>query len=153
MKTARQLTLAILFLLIAGAFYGSYHLITDSTGSSIGLPFYLLNGSPIKDYSLPGWLLLFTVGIPASMVVIEIWRKSKRYSFLIMLQGILLSLFIIVQMILFGETFLIQFVFLFLGIALIGLGLLQHQRKIIVEAGRKTMPAPKSHHHKHRKHR
>ena len=63
MKTARQLSVALLMFLCIGALYVSYHLITDPTGSSLGLPFYLLNGTIFSDYVAFGWILLITVGL------------------------------------------------------------------------------------------
>ena len=151
MKVARQLSIAILLSLCGGALYGSYHMITDPTGNSLGLPFYLLNGTVFSDYAIIGWILLFTVGVFSAVTIFSIVQKLSIYSFLIMLQGVILTIFIIMQMLLLGETFLIQYVFLAVGVGLIGLGALQNQRKIVVESERKINPAPKSHHHKHRK--
>ena len=71
-----------------------------------------------------------------------------------MVQGAFLCLYTIVQMILLGETFVVQYATLIMGGALIGLGALQSQRKIVTDSEKKMQaahPAPKSHHHKHRK--
>ena len=40
MKAARQLSIIILAFLCASALYGSYEMIIDPTGNSLGLPFY-----------------------------------------------------------------------------------------------------------------
>jgi hypothetical protein len=129
-------------------------MIADPTGSSLKLPFYLLNGTIFSDYLIFGWLLLFLVGVFSLIVIIMIYLKTRLYSFFVMIEGVLLAVFIIVQMILLTESFLIQYIMLFLGIVLIGLGALQNQRKIVVDAEKKPQqPAPKSHHHKHRKHK
>lgn len=151
MKTARQLSIAILAILCITALYGSYHMITDPTGNSLGLPFYLLNGTILNSYLIGGWILLFTVGLLSAVVIISIKKKSRNYSFMIMLQGVVLCIFVIAQIVLFSQSFLIQYVYLFAGVLLIALGVLQNQRKIVVETEKKYKPAPKSHHHKHRK--
>jgi hypothetical protein len=151
MKAARQLSIAILFVLCITAFYAGYHMVSDPTGSSLGLPFYLLNGSVFTSYAMIGWLLLFMVGVFSVVTIICIKLKSSIYSFLIMLQGVILFVFIVIQMLLLGETFIIQYAFLIAGIALIGLGALQFQRKIVIESKQKTDMPVKSHHHKHRK--
>lgn len=155
MKTARQLSVALLVFLAISALYGSYHMITDPTGASLGLPFYLLNGTLFTDYLLAGWVLLVVVGLFSMYSMAQVLRKGKNYSFLIMLQGVLLCIFVTVQMFLLGETFLIQYVYLFIGVLLIGLGAMQNQRRIVVETEKDAHPVlkPKSHHHKHRKHK
>lgn len=153
MKNARKLSIAILLLLCISALYGSYHMITDPTGNSLGLPFYLLNGTVLTSYLMAGWILLVVVGLFSLITMAAIFRKSPIYSILIMLQGVIICIFIILQMVLLGENFAIQYVYLIAGATLIGLGFLQNQRKIVVETERsnKPKPEPKSHHHKHRK--
>ena len=155
MKAARQLSVAILLLLSATALFFSYHMISDPTGSSLGLPFYLLNGTMFTNYLVVGWVLLFTVGVLAALVVLLIMSKNRYYSFLIMMQGVILAAFVFIQWMLVGETFIVQYIYLILAIALIGLGALQNQRKIVVDSEKEEHhhPQPKSHHHKHRKHK
>ena len=153
MKTARQLSVALLMFLCIGALYVSYHLITDPTGSSLGLPFYLLNGTIFSDYVAFGWILLITVGLFSGVSIYCVLRKASHYSFLLMLQGVIIIVFVVVQMLLLGESFITQYIVLIIGVALIGLGALQNQRRIVFESERKTNPVVKSHHHKHRKHK
>jgi len=151
MKAARQLTIAILVSLCAASLFGSYKMITDPTGNSMGLPYYLLNGTIITSYAVIGLILLFTVGVFSAIIILFIVFKSNIYSFLVILQGVILCIFIFIMMLILGETFLIQYFFLVAGIGLIGLGILQNQRKIVIEAERKINPQPQSNHHKQRK--
>ena len=137
MKTARQLSVVILLLLGISALYGSYCMITDPTGNSLGIPFYLLNGTIFSDYAMIGWILLSTVGIFSTFVLLLIFFKSSIYSFFVILQGVLIFIFIFVQMLLIGESFFVQYIFLAQGIALIGLGTFQNQGKISREVDRK----------------
>ncbi len=53
----------LLFFNAIGAFYGSYHFITDPTGASLQAPVDMLNGSIFKDFFVPGILLLLVNGI------------------------------------------------------------------------------------------
>ena len=138
MKTARQLSITLLLFLCGSALYGSYQMIIDPTGNSLGLPFYLLNGTILSSYAVVGWILLFTVGIFSPVIILFILLRASVYSFLIMLEGVILCIFIFVQMFLLWATFWIQFVFLATGIALIILGALQNQRKIAIESERKS---------------
>lgn len=153
MKAARQLSVAILLLIFVTALFGSYHMITDPTGSSLGLPFYLLNGSIFTDYYTVGWILLFTVALFSGVVSLLVIRKNWYYSIFIMIQGVIICMLVFIEWLLLGETFIVQYVFLILGMALIGLGALQNQRKIAVDSERQARPQPqsRSHHHKHRK--
>jgi hypothetical protein len=137
MKTARQLSVIILLLLSISAQYGSYCMITDPTGNSLGIPFYLLAGTIFSDYSIVGWILLGTVGIFSPVIILLIIFKSSIYSFFVILQGVILCIFIFMQMLLIGETFFIQYIFLLMGVTLIGLGAFQNQGKIVKEADRK----------------
>ena len=139
MKTAQQFTVIILLLLSIAALYGSYCMITDPTGNSLGIPFYLLKGTVFSDYAMIGWILLFTVGIFSPFIILLIIFKSSIYSFFVILQGVILCIFIFVQMLLIGKTFLVQYIFLLMGIALVCLGSFQNQRKIIKEADKKRM--------------
>ncbi|MEO8172600.1 MAG: hypothetical protein ABI581_05940 [Sediminibacterium sp.] len=137
MKIARQLSVIILVLLSISALYGSYCMITDPTGNSLGIPFYLLQGTVFSDYSIIGWILLCIVGIFSPFILLLIIFKSSIYSFFVILQGVILCIFIFVQMLLLGETFGVQYIFLLMGIALICMGAFQNQGKIIYEADKK----------------
>ena len=137
MKTARQLSLFLLFVTVIAAFYLGLQMIIDPTGHSLGLPFYLLNGSILSSYAIPGWIMLVTVALFGSITITCILKKNRFYSFLIMLQGVLLFVFIMAQMFLLQETFMIQYIVLFISGALISLGILQNQRKIVVDTEKK----------------
>jgi hypothetical protein len=151
MRTARQLSIFLLFISGIFALYAGYHMVSDPSGHSLGLPFYLLNGSVFSDYTMPGWVLLVTVGIFSLVAIACIFGRVLIYPSLIMFQGVIIIVFVIVQMLLLGETFIIQYFFLILGIGLIGLGILQNQRRIATDVDHKPHPPQKSHPHKHRR--
>jgi signal transduction histidine kinase len=153
MKTARQLSIFLLLISALSAYYASYQMIIDPTGNSLGLPFYLLNGTLLNSYSVVGWILLVSVAVFSSFSLIMIIVRCRFYSFLIILQGVIICIFVVMQMFLVGETFIIQYVSLIFGAGLIGLGILQNQRKMAVDIEKKVLREQKSHHHKHRKHR
>ena len=154
MKTARQLSIFLLSITALFAFLVSYHMITDEGNAFLGLPFYLLTNSNKISIPLAGWVLFFSVALLSSFTIVCIFFRARFYSLLIMGQGAFICLYIFSEMILLGETFLIQYVTLILGGGLIGLGALQNQRKIIADIEKRNLlakPSPKSHHHKHRK--
>lgn len=151
MRVARQLSVFLLLVTGIVALYGGIRMIADPTGNSLGLPFYLLNGSVFSDYTTPGWVLLITVGLFSMAVLICIQQKVRIYPSLIMLQGVIIFVFVVIQMLLFGETFIIQYFFLVLALGLIGLGILQNQGRIAGDTAYKANPVTKSHPHKHRR--
>ncbi len=153
MRTARQLSVFLLFVGAILALYGGISMITDPTGNSVGFPFYLLNGAIFSDFLLLGWVLFVTVGIFSIVVIILILTKHRYYSFYIMLQGAIICAYVIILMLLLSETFMVEYFFLIMGMGMIGLGVLQFQRKIALDAGNKVLPVQKSHHHQHRKHK
>jgi hypothetical protein len=140
MKTARQLSVLILLITAGIALYGGVQLVIDPTGSSLGFPFYLLNNSIFSDYLLTGWILSTTIGVFSLVIVVCILIKTAFYSFLIMVQGVIVCIYVFIMILLMGEAFLIEYFFLVLGTGLIGLGALQHQRKIVVELERRSNP-------------
>lgn len=154
MKAARQLSIALLLLLGATALVLSIFMISDPTGNSLGFPVFLLNGSIFNDYATPGWILLFAVGVFSLVVIYLIYIKSRIYSVVVMLQGVIVCVFVLLAVILLEESYLVEYLFIGIGVLLIAVGALQYQRKIVSETKKPQYhPEPKSHHHKHRKHK
>lgn len=143
MKTARQLSVLLLLTTASIALYSGVQLVIDPTGSSLGFPFYLLNSSIFTDYLVTGWILTTTIGVFSLVIIVCILLKTSFYSFLIMVQGVIICIYVFMMMLLLGETFMVEYLFLLLGIGLIGLGALQHQRKIVVESQRRNNPSKK----------
>ncbi len=153
MRNARLLSIFLLSVSSLTALFCGYHMISDPTGSSLGLPFYLLNGSSFTNYTLPGWGIFLLVGVFGGLVVLSVFLKIKIYPILILLEAIIICAIILIQMLLLGESFMVQYVYLIIALALLGLGFIQNSRRKVVESEHKTNPVAKSHHHKHRKHK
>jgi hypothetical protein len=143
MKTARRLSVFLLLITASTALYSGVQLVIDPTGSSLGFPFYLLNKSIFTDYLVTGWILTATIGVFSLVIIVSIFLKTSFYSFLTMVQGVIICIYVFMMMLLLGETFMVEYFFLLLGISLISLGALQQQRKIVVELERRSSPARK----------
>lgn len=130
MKTLRFISLLLLVIICSAALFGGCHMVHDPSGDSLGLPAYLLYETVFNDYSSIGWLLLIVVGFFSLFVTVLVLCKSRVYYFFIILQGVVLCIFIFVQLLLLHETFTIQYVFLGIGAVLIYLGVLQNQQKL-----------------------
>lgn len=111
--------LSVIFLLIngIGALYGSYGLISDPSGEKMQLPLSLLENSPFRNYLLPGIILLIVNSLVSFIAMGTIVANYRYSSLFIFTQGILLSGWIIMQVIIL-HTFYALFHATFLGIGL-----------------------------------
>ena len=126
MKSAVRI-ISILLLLIngTGAIYGGFLLMADPTGSRLQMPLSFLDRSPFNDYLIPGIVLFIVNGIFSFVALVTMFLKKAPSHLFILAQGILLSGWIILQ-ILFLRTFYAPFhaTFLAIGLLLFGSGLL-----------------------------
>lgn len=102
------LTTSILLLIIngIGALYGSWHLIYDDTGNSLQLPLSFLKNTPFKNYFIPGIILFIVNGIGSILVITSIIVKYKYYAELIILQGMMLTGWIVTQILMLQMFYL-----------------------------------------------
>lgn len=131
MKTAAKI-LAILLLLVngIGAVYGGFQMITDPTGSKLQMPLTFLKYSPFEDYLIPGIILLVINGIFSFVAVATIVLKSQKYPWFIIIQGILLTGWIVIQIILLRTFYApMHLTFLVIGLYLVGCGLYLKKKK------------------------
>ncbi len=117
--------IAILLLLFnsIGAFLGGWSFINDPTGGDLNIPLSYLEHSHFNNFLIPG-IVLFTVnGLFGLLTLLWTAFEWKKYTWLIILQGILLIGWIIVQMILLREIYYLQFIFGGIGLALLLIGI------------------------------
>lgn len=131
MKAARQLTIAMLLLATIAALYTGYSLISDPTGSSLGIPFYWLNGTMFKDFTTPGWVIFIAIGLLGLLTTALVIKRIRYFHIAVIVQGSIICLLVIAQMIIIGEENMLQYLLLMLGmaIAIVGGLLSQADRK------------------------
>jgi hypothetical protein len=159
MKTARQLALAILIVTALSAFIGGYFLVSDSTGHSLQLSADDLKGSPFKDYATPGWILIVFIGITGIIAALLTAKQIGKYTTAIIGEGIMLLVFIAVQINLIQELRVTEILFGLFGFALVLLGVLikknqnalEHHNPQLQIHQSQAKAHKKSHYHKHRK--
>lgn len=132
MKAARQLTIAMLTLAVIAALYSGYSLISDPTGSSLGIPFYWLNGTMFKDFTTPGWIILLAIGVLGLITIATVIKRIRHFHLLVIVQGAIICILVIAQMIIIGEENMLQYLFLMMGmaIAIVGGLLSQADKKL-----------------------
>ena len=155
MKSARQLCIAILIVIVIAAFSGGFMLIHDDTGRSLQLSIDDLKGSPFTDFGVIGWILIIAVGIFSAISATVTFLHRKSYPYFIITQGILLLLFVVLEYLVLQYQ-LSEVVFGLMAVALLLLGnLLRKNLRIITDHTDHSVaakhPQKKIHYHKHRK--
>jgi len=129
MKTTLKIFIAFLLLINGlGAFYGGYNLILYPDGSSLQLPLEWLKSSPFSDYLIPGILLLVFNGIFSLFVIIWLIIGKRHSALLVVVQGVILTCWIVIQMIMLRSAVGIQIFFLVIGLTFLITGCLLARR-------------------------
>jgi len=125
--------IAIVLLIFTGlcACVGGAMLLTDPSGSSLGLgdPSQMTIAFP--DYRLPGLLLLVLVGVLSLVAAGFSIAKAEAYPTIILLQGAILTGWTLIQVYLLPDTHPLQLVFAVLGIMLMLYGSFLRSRRLV----------------------
>jgi len=130
-NTAR--TLAILLLLFNGvsACFGGWMLISKPDGSGLDMSLIWLEHSPFSNYLIPGIILFVANGLLSLGIALFVITKSTHSIRLIVLQGAILTGWIVVQMIMLQTVNYLHIVFGSAGVLLIVSGLMLSKRNIV----------------------
>jgi hypothetical protein len=94
-------------------------MVNTPNGSSMQLSLAVLTHTPFKDFTIPGYILFLIVGGSNALAALAlITRQKKAFSFS-MAAGLFISGWIVVQVILTGVLFWLQFVYLAAGISIL----------------------------------
>jgi hypothetical protein len=123
---------AIILLLFngIGALYGGWGLMTHPDGSSIKLSLHWLEHTPFRDYLIPGIILFITNGLFSLITVCMLLLRYRNYAWFVILQGLILSGWIVIQILLIQTINFLHFVLGSTGIGLVAAGLLLFRIKI-----------------------
>jgi hypothetical protein len=69
--------MALLVLLGGAAIYGGGALVADPTGVRLQLPLTYLDGSPFRDYLIPGIILLLVLGVAPLVAAVALWLRPR----------------------------------------------------------------------------
>ncbi|HKL18303.1 MAG TPA: hypothetical protein VJ905_05020 [Halalkalibaculum sp.] len=95
------LLVLVLFQGLSGL-YGGIMLVLDPSGSLLQIPLNLLAESPFHDYMVPGIILLVLLGIFPLVTGFGLWQKHPRAGNGAFLTGIILVIWIAVQIAMVG---------------------------------------------------
>jgi hypothetical protein len=131
MKTIVKVICFVLLLVNGlGALYGGFLLMLDPSGSKMQMPLSYLEHSPFSNYLIPGIILFIVNGLFSFVTIMTILFKNVHYYWFVIIQGLLLSGWILFQIILVRIFYApLHATFLIIGLCLIGCGLYQMKHK------------------------
>ncbi len=126
MKTfLRATAIIILFINAIGALWGGGGFIYDPSGAYMQMPEGLLEPSPFTDYLIPGIILFIANGLFSSYTLYLIFTRHSWYPRFIFLQGIILTMWISVQVGMLGVFYMpLHLPFFLMGVFLVIAGIL-----------------------------
>lgn len=106
-----------------GAIYGGYLFIAAPDGSLMHMPLNFLEHSPFTNFLIPGIILIIFNGVFSLFTSVCLLLRTKRYPLMIILQGVILLIWITVQIVMIRNyDDVLHTTFLAVGAALIFLG-------------------------------
>jgi hypothetical protein len=117
-------TLPLLLFIGIGAIYGGTQLMINKSGSSLGLPLSLLSYSPFSNYFIPGVVLFAANGLFSFIVCAAILVNSRYAPFYTLLQGLILTGWIVIQIVMIRQIVAFHVICGLIGLELITIGLI-----------------------------
>lgn len=131
----RKLRLTAIVLLLfnsLGALWGGAGLVYDPTGEFMQMPLDYIKHSPFSTYLIPGIILFIANGLFSLIVAIATMKKGKYYVHLIIAQGLILAIWLSVQIAMiqiFYPPLHLPFYLISLALIVIGSVLLRGQKQ------------------------
>jgi len=127
-KLLKILCAILLFFNGIGAIYGGWNLIIHPDGSSIQLSMSWLEHTPFQDYLIPGIILFIANGILSFFTLIALIFNFRNFPFYVIGQGIILSIWIIIQIVLIRTVYFLHLIMGSVGLLLIIFGWILHRQ-------------------------
>jgi hypothetical protein len=123
MKSLLKLFTGLLLLFTGtGAIFGGYHLMMFPDGSSIQLSPDFLQQTPFDDYRIPGLILFVSIGLFSFFTLACMVFWVKWFPWFVIVQGAILSGWIVIQMIMIREVYYLHWVMGGTGVLLMVFG-------------------------------
>lgn len=155
MKYLRQFTLLVLGFIAITALVVGAMLMYDPGGRSLGMSYADLSSTNFNSYFLPGLSWFIVIGLGGVAVCVLTYKHIGNYGYYIMAYGIILTLFILIQVFLLEGFETLHTVYILLALLLLAMGkLIRTQRFVQHSPGQKNAVHPhakKSAHHTHRR--
>ncbi len=129
-------TSSIILMVLNGvsASVGGLLFIVDPSGNKLQMPTTWLKHSPFETFLIPGVILFSAIGIFSLLIAFLGVLKSRHYDKLVLLEGIILVGWIIIQVFMLQTVYFLHLILGAVGIILIVLGtLLNHAGNSLVK--------------------
>lgn len=125
---SRKISIVFLVIVCLTALIGGAALIFDPTGGLMGMSVDRLHASPFPDYLLPGIFLFVVIGFGTLVAIIALVGKKDYGPALTIICGVVLDLWILVQVIMLSEINSFHAFYFTTGAFLIWLGFRQRRK-------------------------
>lgn len=123
MRTLLIIIASVLLLFNAfGAIYGGWNFIASPDGSSMQMSTDWLKNSPFHSFLIPGIILFVVNGLFSLGVFVSVLVKYRHSPLLVMMQGAILSGWIVIQIIMLRTVVSLHLIMGATGLALLALG-------------------------------
>src|SRR5687767_12834485 len=125
-RIIKNIRLVSVFLLLfngLNAIGSGWFLMTDPTGVTLGMSTVFLEHSPFNNFLIPGIILFVAIGLFSIAAAVFAILRSVYYAKLVFFQGIILTGWIIIQMMLLRRTNFLHILFGAIGILLVVFGI------------------------------
>ena len=113
-----------------GALGGGFMLVRDPSGSALGVPLSLLEGSPFPNFFIPGMFLLAVNGV-GSIIGAGLSFTRRRYAQEIaIVLGAILVAWIVIQVVIICSFHWLHVLYFILGVVELGIGLYIRRRRL-----------------------
>ena len=123
-KVIRIFSIVLLIFLGIGAVYGGGTLVIDPSGELLGLPLYVLDDTLFVDFMIPGIILLLFIGLLSLVIAFITLKKSSNYRWLIIFQGLVLLIWLTVEILMGIFDPFFHFTYYATGVLLVICGIL-----------------------------
>ncbi|HTX88705.1 MAG TPA: hypothetical protein VMC08_06940 [Bacteroidales bacterium] len=133
-KILRGIALFLLCLNGIGAVFGGLVLMIDPSGKLIGYPLSYLEHSPFTNFLIPGIILFTCIGCFSLLIAWLVIRNADVYPWLLMIQGVILGGWIIIEVIMIRIWYApLHLTFLLIGggMTLLGIILATGKKKVV----------------------
>ena len=119
----RLISICLLFFNGLNAVAAGWFLVVDPTGETLGMSTVFLEHSPFNNFLIPGVILFVAIGLFSLAAGVFAILKSVHCARLVFFQGVILTGWIIVQMMLLRTTNFLHILFGAIGILLVVFGI------------------------------
>jgi hypothetical protein len=131
MKKIKVATIIILLFNAVSGLFGGLSLIIDPSGKMMQMPIEWLAPSPFTDFLIPGIILLLFIGLFSLLVAILTIIKSKYYEYLVILEGVILFIWLSVEIIMLKLFYApLHIPYYLVAFALLNLGYLLNKKRL-----------------------